>query len=169
MIKDIASCPYCRIGLIAIDVHTGEIRWNPDRVDPEPCRHLACLWAQLGVWRRTPDGGIACVRGVVWLWEHGRGMHKIDTLRNVEDDLMTGYMCEYGGGGLPHDLIPTAEHEIVGGGAEARETARQGTGEFVLSCGGEDLGAILDGWAVFSPVPARVMQQIRRLREHCTF
>jgi hypothetical protein len=96
-------------------------------------------------------------------------MRQIDTRRNLEDDLMTAYLCRYGFSALPDDLIPTAEHEIVGAGAEAREAARQGSGEFVLSCGGEVLSAILDGWAVFSPVPARVMQQIRRLREHCTF
>jgi hypothetical protein len=43
VIKQIASCPYCRRGEVAFDYDTLELVMNPDGAQQQPCEHLVCI------------------------------------------------------------------------------------------------------------------------------
>ncbi len=69
-----AHCPYCHLGEIGIDSDSLEIVFNPDRILPLSCEHLASFNGAL-----SPGG-----RRANWLWV--RGLRSLDDLVYRETD-----------------------------------------------------------------------------------
>jgi hypothetical protein len=56
VIKQIASCPYCRQGEVAFDCDTLELVLNPDQAGQQACEHLVCVSAFGCREELLPDG-----------------------------------------------------------------------------------------------------------------
>jgi hypothetical protein len=97
-----------------------------------------------------------------WIWEYRRGLRRKDKRETHVDQRLAMYVFGLGIRNVPCEFIPKAEHEIVGNSAMYREKARKGTGEFKIQCEGGPWNVTFDGFAIFSPVPKQVMEQIRR-------
>jgi hypothetical protein len=163
MTQIVACCPYCS-SVIGIEVKTGEVVFLPDCDGAKECPHLACLWVELDFDRISADG-TECFdkkQSAHWIWEYGRGLRRKDDRETYRDRRLADYLMDLGFRKVPAEFVPGIEHEIVGDSAGNREFKRKGTGEFCVNCEGDAYWqAILDGFAVFSPWPKKVMEQIR--------
>jgi hypothetical protein len=163
MIREVARCPYCDGGGIAVDDDPLTLLFNPDRPGGEPCRHLA--FASVGLEALSPvlyglpmDGHSAG-----WLWVRGEGLRRltrghIDPLADYVDMLA----CDLIPG--PEDL-PAVEYLVAGATAGDREEARPGTGEFPFAArgAGPQFLGILDGWGLYARDPEALVDAVRRL------
>ena len=64
--------------------------------------------------------------------------------------LLPVYLFKYGLDDLPAECIPDVEHEIVGNSAGFRHQARKGTGLTIKGDDGNNVFAVVDGFAIFS-------------------
>jgi hypothetical protein len=158
MTQIVACCPYCS-SVIGIEVMTGAIVFLPEE----------CLWAELDFDRVRVDRTqryqrkqSAQKQSAHWIWEYRRGLRRKDKRETHVDQRLAMYVFGLGIRNVPCEFIPKAEHEIVGNSAMYREKARKGTGEFKIQCEGGPWNVTFDGFAIFSPVPKQVMEQIRR-------
>lgn len=140
-----------------MDCQTGRTLWNPDGVRHEACEHVACYWVCLAI---DKNGKVDQKSSSSRLWEIDQGEYAVNGLKHLRHASLTYYLCDYGFGVLPRDLIPSIPHEIVGASAQQRDEITTGSGEFVVTMGRRRRAASLDGWAVFANNPKRVMQEI---------
>jgi hypothetical protein len=161
MIRNIARCPYCH-ATVDIDCQSGATLFDPDKCDGKPCSHLACYWVALS-FDDCSDGHREAP--VSRLWEIGRGEWNVRGLTSDRDAALTNYFCDYGFDTIPPQLIPSTPHTLVGGSAMQREECETGTGEFSVIRLGRRLAATLDGWAIFAPMPKRVMRDVAILSD----
>ena len=163
MTQIVACCPYCS-SVIGIEVKTGEVVFLPDCDGAKECPHLACFWVEVDFDRlgMADTEGHDKKQSARWLWEYGRGLRRMDDCMTSYDSHLADYVMNLGWGWLPAEFVPSAEHAIAGDTAEGRERNRKGTGRFRINGEGDaSWEALFDGYAVFSPCPEKVMEQIR--------
>lgn len=161
MIRNVTQCPYCR-AVLAIDCQTGRTLWNPDGVKHEPCEHVACYWVCFAV---DKNGKVDQKASSSRLWEFDRGEYAVNGLKNPRHASLTNYLCDFGFGVLPADLVPSMPHEIVGASAQQREEVTTGSGEVIVMVRGRRRTATLDGWAAFGPNPRQLLREISTLSD----
>jgi hypothetical protein len=161
MIREVARCPYCHGGVIAVDDDPLTLLLNPDRACAEPCPHLAFATVLLHAY--GPGSGMRAVEGhtAAWLWVRGEGPRRLPWDRF---DPLADYLGGIAGEDYTDDR-PAVEYRLAGGTAGEREEARPGTGEFALPArgAGPQLHGILDGWAFYSPDPAALVEAVHTL------
>jgi hypothetical protein len=91
LIKQIASCPYCRKGEVAFDYDTMELVINPDGAGQEPCEHLVCIHSFCCRKELLPDGerNVAFAR-LDWQCPALGGVQPSELRRRLEDRAGTG-------------------------------------------------------------------------------
>lgn len=168
VLKHIAECPYCGKSLV-IDAARGKVIYSAPslRESSRPCPHLTCFWVLLDVQRRRPNDWHSTAdneHSASLLWEHGRGIYRVNSRLHPEHAELTHYLCDYSVKNIPRQLRITSPHEFVGAIADFREAVEPGAARFVLGRkGGDILVAALDSFVIFAPRPAQVMTEIRGL------
>lgn len=157
----VACCPYCRGCRVTLSDGPRGWEFGLRYTGAVACSHL--VFASVGVHVVSEAGGrVVGRRCGSWFWAFGTGLRVL--ARKGAPDPVTAYVTELccgltGAGERPR----WPEYVVAGATAGEREARRPGSGEFPVSGrAGEDLWAVLDGWAVFSPGPAALAAEVDR-------
>ncbi len=152
---EVAVCPYCGAASAAVDVDRPALVLPPGG----PCRHAAFLSVGLDALGRGGRRDVG--RTGHWLWARGAGLRDVplgrpDPVVDLVDRLACGLAAE--------DERPGVEYRAGGATAGEREAACPGSGEVRLrAAGGRRLVGVFDGHALYSPDPAALVADVRRL------
>jgi hypothetical protein len=157
MIREICHCPYCPVGIVALDDARQLIVFNPDRLANAPCRHLAFMSGALSV-ADSPDA-YRTRMAFKWSWTYG------DEVRHSSFERKPAALVKH----LEHlafDVLfgdrEGLGYSVTGATTVQREERCPGTGEFPLKADdGRELVGILDGWGIYCPDPARFLARVK--------
>jgi hypothetical protein len=162
MIREVARCPYCLGGVIAVDDDQVTVVFDPGRVGGTPCSHLAFASIGLGVYDGD-NGKLVEQRGGEWVWVRGEGLRQVPSGRL---DRLTDYLDMLACDLLPDgESRPAVEYQVTGATAGEREEAHPGTGEFSLPNpgNGPPFDCLLDGWGFYAPAPEALVEAVHPL------
>lgn len=138
MIRQLAQCPYCNDGEVALDDRP-DLTFNPGGATSVPCAHLAWVEGRYEQWDKGPHGVLRVIGSTEFRWdppEPGaaeRTEQLLPYLRELVND----------GDGWP--FAPAQPFVVRLLTAEEKGTDAQGKTYLLWE---------VDGWAVFTPDPS---------------
>jgi hypothetical protein len=163
MIRQIAHCPFCHRGGIALDWDQSRIVFNPDGHAPHPCDHLAYFHGAFCVFQKWPDGTIQQMRSRCreWLWLRGACYISTGWRGHGRADLMH-YLLDIALGELPHPSVgPPSPFYLRSGGN--REQDHLGHELPLIIHGNNEVRGICDAWAVYAYNAGRLVEALPEL------
>jgi len=154
MIRNLARCPYCGDGEVALEVPS--LAFNPDG-DGRPCPHLAWVDGRYAQWEVSPQGTDHLVGSTPLRWEPPAA----GPAEQVEG--LLPYLRELAAQGKGWPFAPPVPFDL--GLLAADERARDEDGR-------EHITWDVDGWVIFAEdpagfwarLPACQLQQLEALR-----
>ena len=149
MIRQLARCPYCKKGDLALDENTDALIFNADVVGV-PCPHLLWVEGRYSAWERTPQGIPRVIGSFEFHWDHP-GLAAAD----VEGQLQP-YLKELANTGKSWEFAPAQEFTVADLFVEEKATDPRGK-EYPLW--------EVDGEAIFAPDAAAFLAALPACQE----